>query len=112
MAYHKLIQKYENLGLQLVDLRTKDLALKASWPIKWKDRPSEQLSWLYVNFSIKDQRIWECNLDPKDIDKYVQNNIMSTSVHILRAWFLVNYQPVLEDHEEILDSIIWGNSHI
>ena len=45
ISYNKLIQSHEKLGLKLVDLQTKDLALKASWPVRWIDRESSEMEW-------------------------------------------------------------------
>ena len=38
IAYNKLIQDHGNMGLKLVDLELKDLALKASWPVRWNNK--------------------------------------------------------------------------
>ena len=52
VAYSKLIQDYNHLGLKLVDLEVKDAALKASWPVKMKDKKSDEVDWMYTNYPI------------------------------------------------------------
>ena len=115
IAYTKLIQDYDRLGLKLVDLRIKDLALKAAWPARWTNRPQEELDWFFQKLPVRDGRIWECNLDPKDIDREYKLEGGETSdvaVSILRAWCQMHYNPVFEENDEILTTNIWGNSLI
>ena len=111
-AYNKIIQKYERLGLQLVDLKSKDLAMKATWPVRWSERELKETSWLYTEYPVKDERIWQCNISSKDIIQHITDNSMASSAYILYAWAVVNFQPVLETPEEILDTVLWGNSMI
>ena len=40
----------------------------------------------------------------------MENNRLSTASSILQAWCKYHYQPVLSDHEEIMCTVIWGNS--
>ena len=37
IRYEMLIQDHSKLGLKLVDLEIKDMALKAAWPVRWKE---------------------------------------------------------------------------
>ena len=69
IAYCKLVQDYSKLGLKLLDLETQDTALKASWPVRLKERNVKEIMWLYSMLPIKDRRIWECNLNPEDQKK-------------------------------------------
>ena len=112
IAYKKLIQNYNKLGLKLVDLELKDLSLKASWPVKLKEREFDEIPWLYQNYPIKDKRIWDCNLNSKDTQSIVREHPLSTSSHILRAWMKLNFKPTMETKEEILGTKIYGNSLI
>ena len=67
-----MVQQTENLGLKLVDLQTNNTALKAAWPIRWHLRNQEELKWFYQYLLITDNRIWECNLDPADVNRIVK----------------------------------------
>ena len=112
IAYSKLIQDYYHLGLKLVDLATKDNALKASWPVRWKDR-GNQIKWIYELFPIKDERIWECNISCQDINKLqIGMDNRSTLGSIWKAWAKLTYKETCLETEEILESMIWGNSLI
>ena len=53
-----------------------------------------------------------CNLSSQDVQKFIYENPSATSPYILDAWTKINFELVLESKEEILDSIIWGNSLI
>ena len=112
ITYSKLVQDSNRLGLKLVDIRTKDLALKAAWPVRFNGRPAEEVSWFYNTYLIQDKRIWECNLDSKDIQTLVKENELSSCTSILSAWCSHNYAPVLEEFDEILNVNLWGNSDI
>ena len=111
ISYCKLIQHTEKLGLKLVDLKSKDLAIKAAWPIRWKDRKPEELKWIYTALPIKDERIWETNCKEKATQSYVERNSLSTIVSIWKAWSKITYKYP-EEKDEILDSVLWGNSQI
>ena len=111
IRYEYLIQDHDKLGLKLVDLEIKDIALKASWAARWKDRDTEELAWFFHHLPVQDSRIWDCNMNPKDIDPLCKFEL-SSSWSIWKAWCRYHYKPTLENCEEILFSIIWGNSLI
>ena len=102
IVYHKLVQDHNHLGLKLVDLKSKDIALKATWPIRWKEREQSELAWFYAGLLIKDKRMWECNLDKKDLPKSEESNNVALS--ILKAWSTINYKPQMNTPEEILNT--------
>ena len=54
-AYVKLIQDYSKLGLRLVDLQSKDLALKAAIPIRIGKENFDEYKWFYASLPIKDE---------------------------------------------------------
>ena len=58
ISYNKLILSYKKLGLKLIDLARKDTALKATWPIKLKERDQTELHWMYDALPIKNNLIW------------------------------------------------------
>ena len=76
IKYEKLVQGYDRLGLKLVDLELKDIAMKASWPCRWADRNEEELKWFFEFLPIKDKGIWECNTASKDVTKLTDLNIV------------------------------------
>ena len=93
-----------------MDLQAKNTALKASWPIHWKNR-EEEVRWIFESFPIKNPSIWECNIAVQDIDKMLKgtNSVMTS---IWKAWAMVSYKDSCENVEEILESVIWDNSLI
>ena len=98
------------MGLKLVDLQIKDTALKAAWPTRWKNRESNELKWFYQTLPIADNRIWDCNLSKSDVS--LRDNSLDVARNILQSWCQAHYKPVLESSEEILSTLIWGNSQI
>ena len=112
IAYDKLIQNYTKMGLKLIDLEVKDIAVKAMWPVRWKERDHVQMKWLYHHLPLKDNRIWYCNLDPKDISQLEGYSHKLPSYNIIKAWAQYSYVGVVENQEEILFSNICGNSLI
>ena len=73
------------MGLKLVDLELKNLALKAAWPLRWTDRDQMELQWLYHHLPVKNADIRECNLDHKDVKNLPNYDTLATSVSILEA---------------------------
>ena len=112
IAYEKIIQNYRFMGLKLVDLEQKETALKAAWPIKWTEKPDDQINWFFENMPIKSKDLWECNLSPQDVDRIVGLSKYSPNKDILKAWAKVNFQPVIEDWDSILQQRLMGNSLI
>ena len=84
VKYTKLIQRREVGGVKLVDLETKNYALKASWIARWSRSAIIDESWIYANLPIKDKRIWEIDISPRDL-KYIMTTRIDTSTHILKA---------------------------
>ena len=98
-----------------MDLEIKDKALKASWLVRWDSntdwKHAEEMKWFYTHLPIRDPRIWECNLNYKDVETKPDLQL-STSISILQAWCEFNYEENLEDPEDMLMSNLWGNSLI
>ena len=72
IRYSKIVQDYVNNSLKLVDLKTRDLALKASWVTRWKTAErleSAELDWVYINLPVTDYSIWHINMSPHDLKK-------------------------------------------
>ena len=116
IAYNKLVQDNSRLGLKLVDLQTKELALKATWPVRWMKKAQlfpEQYNWIFEHLLIKDRRVWECNLSKVDRQGWAGENCISSVLHIWRAWCTYNYNPEEGTNlEGILNANIWANSNI
>ena len=89
IRYRKLIQKYDQSGLQLVDISAKNHALKASWLAKWtKNKTLENKRWLYINLPVKDSRIWDIDLEPKDFEKLFKSE-MDMGAQILKSLLII-----------------------
>ena len=107
MSYERLIQNYSEGGLKLVDLEIKAKALKAKWPLYFKER---QEIWLYG--SNLDHRIWQYNTSSGDSLRYCQEKKLGTIFsQIWAAWNDLNYE-VPTEIESIIGQRIWGNSNI
>ena len=113
IAYAKLIQDHNDFGIKLVDLEVKNLALKVVWANRIYSRPKEEVGWFYENLPIHDERIWFCNTKPEDIDRMRPKQYKDSckvNWDIWRAWACYNYQEEIETEEEILSTMICGNS--
>ena len=108
VAYEKLIQDYPQGGVKLVDLKCKDMALKAGWVYRAMQHP--QLP-IHYNLPIKDEHIWKCNMYQMDyfFKQWDRNN--SLACQVWQAWSMLNFiQPV--SPIDILDQTIWYNHFI
>ena len=94
-------------GLQLVDLRRRDCAIKASW-IQILDK-DPKLSTLVYSFFAKEikEHIWRCNFSVEDVKEILDKKRNPFWFDTLSAWARFNFQCDLE-----YDQIIWFNSHI
>ena len=109
IAYSKLVQDYNKLGLKLVDLETKQKALLATWPVKWKEMDSP---WVYEHLPIKDSRVWECNLNLKDAKAQISDDSLSVVQHVRLTWTELHFEHDTLDLQDILNENLWGNSNI
>ena len=66
ISYNKLIQHTTKLGLKLVDLECKEIALKAAFPPRWWSR-EDNLGWIYLSLPVKNKNIWTLNTTSSDI---------------------------------------------
>ena len=106
VKFEKLIQKIERGGLKLVDIESKERALKSKWIQNIKGKKN---AWFYMFLPIKDQRMWSLNLNQEDINKFGIRDKMSKD--ILKAWYSHTFQiPVEKD--DILTQKMVGNSLI
>ena len=109
IRYERLVQPYEKMGLKLVDLECKDLALKAAWIKRWSNKNRlNNIPWLYINLPVKDSRIWECNLKGNDVDKLCPYPL-DMGAQILKAWTKWHYTE--EFSAKMFHTVpIWANS--
>ena len=71
-VYDKVIRSYADRGLQLVDLETKNLALKCTW-VKRTQNQNAQQTWAkfapYFLLWHEVENLWKCNITSDDIKK-------------------------------------------
>ena len=105
----KVTQNYEIGGLKLVDLKSRDLALKISWVSKLTNREESSTSPLYYLLPIKDKVLWNCNIAAKDVRKLKIKS--SLPYQFWEQWADFNhYTPC--NVEEVMTQTLWFNSHI
>ena len=110
IALRTLQGEKENGGLGLVNLRTKDIALKLQWiPKIYKNQAGSEKEIIYYNMGnpIGDA-IWEASIREKDIRNKGGDPFWKD---VLVYWTLVNgNEPT--NKVEILNQVIWQNSAI
>ena len=109
IAHSKLVQDYDNNGLKLVDLKTKNLSLKAAWVDRFLFGNTE-LSILKNMLPVKYDLIWKPNIKAEDIVKILteEQRGLSISIDIWKAWASFNYlEP--QTTQEVLDQQLWYN---
>ena len=96
-------------GLGLVNLELKDDSLKASW-INFIESDSFVMETSYHKLNVipLNKQIWKCNIDKKDVLKQFETGFWKD---VLSAWAKWHFKENCLD-ENILDQIIWFNSHI
>lgn len=110
VRYSKLIQNYQAGGLKLCDLETKYYSLKAIW-VKKALLANPNSFWYHLvhdSLPIKDSLIWQCNINPKDIQKYWHTGLWQD---VWYAWAKYNFHEP-KTITQILDQTIWLNSWI
>ena len=109
IKYSKIIQDYSKGGLKLVDLETKNSALKCKWVKHLQDNPQCN-EWFFMNKRVKDNRIWQCNLNEDDAIK-MKGKGCDFPGEVLRAWAKFNFETPTEPIE-IMNQMVWGNTFI
>ena len=111
LKYEKLIQDYQSMGLKLVDIESKNHALKVSWINKWKcKKVINDIPWLYTQLPVKDERMWLCNLETKDVNR-IFNTKLDMGVEILKSWSMINFSTTFTI-AQYSSTPIWFNSLI
>ena len=95
-------------GLQLIDLKIKEAALKISWiQILRDDQETAEIAYASMGkivYSLK-ENIWRCNMHVQDL-KYLGNNNKFWN-DVLKHWARLNY-----DSTTCARQVIWMNSYI
>ena len=96
-------------GLGLVNLKKRDLAMKAGWvQTLTSDRYVSLFAYRKLSNVLK-QDIWICNIKPKDVRKIWGNEFWAD---VLYAWSLLNYTDEVTSEKEIGNQFLWYNSEI
>ena len=107
IAYHILQNPKKEGGLNLVNLRHKEIALKATWPkILVREEEYASLVYKHMRCSVFGENIWRCRLLKYDIERLKIRNIFWKDV--LVCWNEYNYSK----NFRIENQIIWYNSQI
>ena len=107
IAYNILQNPKNQGGLNLVNLKKKDMALKATWPAIL-EQEQEYASIVYQQMRCKDLReeIWRCSIEPEDVKSLKIGNPFWRDV--LYSWCSYNYYL----DRCIEKELIWYNSKI
>ena len=107
IALNNLQLPKEEGGLNLVHLKRKDIALKATWPQILASEPEyETLVYKLMRVTSLGQNIWRCSLQPADVKKLKISNSFWSDV--LESWSEFNYYKEVKEENQI----IWYNSSI
>ena len=104
-----LKKKKHQGGLQLVDIKAKQDALKIAWIFRIEDDVFlEKCVYSQLDTEL-DKLIWYCNLTQKDIKGLFETN--SFWGQVLLAWGRLNrHKP--QNGKEVLKQFIWYNSNV
>ena len=106
VRYDNIIQDYGDGGLKLIDLESKELALKARWPLLLANK---EVRWFYGFLPLQDHRIWQANIVPEDIKLMQKAKNRSLLVgQIWLAWSKVQYS-LPENIHQFISKPLWGN---
>ena len=113
LGYERLTQDYDKIGLKLVDLRTKEIALKSAWIAKYYEQVTDT-EWFYDKLLIKSSKVWFCNLSPKEFSSKEgrSSDKLNVAHSFLLAWCKFNFEETIENPEQMLNMVIWANSLI
>ena len=109
ISWYTLTKKFEQGGLQLIDLVSKQKALAVSWIFKLPQTETFIQESVYTNLCpVLRESIWRCNLKSKEVNKCFLPSIWR---NILQAWCELNYKEP-ENKTHVLDQVLWYNSNI
>lgn len=109
IRYTKAILSKIDGGLALVDLGTRNEALKASWiPRIIKNDQSSFAKLMYYNLPVNQPWIWECSIRSTTIQKLFPNSLWT---QLWSAWSYFSYsEPYCRD--AVLLQVLWYNENI
>ena len=104
----KILQNPKNAGgLNLVNLRNKEIALKATWPqILAQEKDYAKVVYHLMGLDMIGDNIWRCSISSQDVDRMNIPNLFWKQV--LKCWSEFNYYY----ESRIENQIIWYNSKI
>ena len=102
----KLIQDYTCGRLRLIDLKAKDLALKAAWVEKAIQNPNSPV---YYYLPIQNKEIWSCNITSREVHRLCQNT--SFQAQVWSIWAKINHLTP-QNVSDVLDQTLWYNHFI
>ena len=108
MRYERIVQPYHNGGLGLVDVRLKNISLKANWVKRIRETSSSWKTFTYNSLPMKHHMIWLLNICPTDIRKNFPKTFWRD---VWQAWSHINYH-VPHTRKDVERQIMWYNSHI
>ena len=110
VKFNILCASKEQGGLNLVNIKNKDLALKASWIPYLNDDPTlAEMCYESLGVSILKEHIWTTNINEKDVR---QNFPKGFWTDVLAIWVNYNFVKEMKSPEEVLNQVIWYNSLI
>ena len=107
IAYRVLQNSKNQGGLNLMDLKRKDISLKATWPeILHQESEYAQIVFSQMRASTIQEDIWRCRILPEHVDQLKISNQFWRDV--LKSWSTFNFSHQFR----IENQIIWYNSSI
>ena len=107
IAYRVLQNPKKQGGLNLVNLRNKEKALKATWPMILKDEQHySELVYTSMGCKALSEDLWRCSISPQSVKKMSIKNVFWFNV--LEAWSEFNFYS----DNRIDNQLIWYNSKI
>ena len=107
IAYTTLQNPKQEGGLNLVNLRKRDKALKATWPqILYSENEYAKVVYGIMGIPELQEDIWRCNLSPEDVS--ILDNEPDFWKDVLKYWCEFNYYGKKREENQI----IWYNSDI
>ena len=107
MHIKECVGYYDEGGLNLVNIETKNVALKVKWvqEARFKD---ETLWTQFVreHIPLNIDIFVKCNINKKDVKKVFHNETLQS---VFTAWAEINFARP-NSHEEVMNQVIWLNS--
>ena len=107
IAFNILQNSKDEGGLNLVDLKRRDKALKATWPqILHKEEDYAKIVYGIMRVTVLQDDIWRCNLNPQDVKSLGLTSEFWEEV--LTSWCEFNFFSKKREENQL----IWYNSSI